>query len=161
MLLFLETLGLCLLFWLLCYLGTGTDEKNIKSYRSYPVKVQEMLKENEKLKGLIREASPIRVFASNVVLFSVIFFLAGLPLRRQELLGNFLNILIMGQVLNAFDYFIMDLLWFRHTRRTRFQGTEDDDALYHDPGNHLKAFLRGIPAFLTVAVIDGLVLTLI
>lgn len=160
MLLASETLGLCLVFWLLCYLGTGTDEKNVKSFRSYPEKVQNMLKADPKLSGRIREASPVSVFLSNVVTFSVILLILGLPLREQGFFPNFLNILIMGQTLNAFDFLIMDLLWFRNTRRTRFTGTEDQDWLYRDPSNHLAAFLRGIPAFLVVALIDGFILSL-
>ena len=155
-----ETLGLCLLFWLICYLGTGTDEKNMKSFGSYPDEVQKMLRENEKLRGLIHKSNPLAVFFSNVVLFSVILLAAGLPLRTQGFLPNFLNILIMGQGLNAFDFFVMDLLWFRRTKRTRFTGTEDQDDLYRDPKNHLAAFLRGIAAFAVVAVIDGFLLTL-
>lgn len=160
MLLIIETAGLCLLFWLLCYLGTGTDEKNIKSYRSYPDAVQSMLKADPKLKGMIRETSPAAVFFSNVLLFSVILFFFGLSVKKETFSGNFLNILILGQVLNAFDYFVMDLLWFRNTRRTRFQGTEKEDRLYRDPQNHRKAFLRGIGAFFLVALIDGGLLSL-
>lgn len=161
MLWFLLTFGLCLLFWLICYMGTGTDEKNMKSYGSYPTEVQKMLRENEKLKGLIRENSPIKVFLSNVILFSVILFFLGLPLREESIFLNFLHILAMGQTLNAFDFFIMDLLWFRHTKRTRFEGTKENDRLYRDPKNHFFAFLRGIPAFILVALIDGTILSLI
>lgn len=161
MLLFSETLGLCLLFWLLCWLSTGSDEKNIKSYRSYPDPVQKMLREKEALRGKIPKSSPLQVFFSNVILFSVILFLLGLPLVKPSFLENFLNILIMGQVLNAFDFFIMDLLWFRRSRRTRFEGTKERDDLYRDPKNHFAAFLRGIPAFIVTALIDGWILTLI
>ena len=153
-------IGLCLLFWLLCWLGTGTDEKNVKSYRSYPDAVQKKIRENPRLAPLVREASPGAVFLSNVLLFSVILLVLGLPIRQQGFFRTFLNILIMGQVLNAFDYFIMDRLWFRNTRRTRFSGTEDQKELYRDDSNHRAAFLRGIPAFLTVAVVDGLILML-
>ena len=161
MLLFFETLGLCLLFWLLCYVGTGSDEKNVKSFRSYPDPVQKMLQENKALRGRIPKGSPLQVFVSNVILFSLILFLLGIPLAKPSFLENFLNILIMGQVLNAFDFFIMDLLWFRRSRRTRFEGTKDRDDLYRDPKNHFAAFLRGIPAFLVTALIDGWILTLI
>ena len=159
MMLIAETVGLCILFWLLCYLGTGTDEKNIRSYRSYPDAVQKMLMENDKLKHKIRKPGAAAVFASNVVTFSVILLILGLPIRQQGFTANFLNILIMGQVLNAFDL-AMDLIWFRNTRRTRFEGTKDQADLYRDPKNHVAAFLRGIAAFLVVSLIDGFILTL-
>ena len=155
-----ETLGLCLFFWLMCYLGTGTDEKNVKSYRSYPEAVQKMLRENKQLSALIPKASPLQVFFSNAVLFTVVLLILGLPLR-QSLLSDFLHILAMGQMLNAFDFFIMDLIWFRHTKRTRFTGTKEDEKLYADPRNHFAAFLRGIPVFFLAALIDALLLNLI
>ena len=161
MLLFIETISLCLLFWLLCYLGTGTDEKNLKSFRSYPDAVQSMLKADPKLKDQIRVRSPWAVFFSNIITFTVILFLLGLTLREKTFFKNFLNILILGECLNAFDFFIMDLLWFRNSRRTRFEGTKDEKRLYRDPKNHFAAFLRGIPAFVIVAVIDGIILSLL
>ena len=159
MLLVLITLILCLLFFGICYLNTGSDEKNLKSFRSYPDAVQSMLKADEKLKGKIPQSSNGAVFASNVITFTAILFFAGLPLRQQTFFMNFLHILVIGETINAFDFFVMDLMWFRHTKRTRFRGTEDNDALYRDPSNHRKAFLRGIPAFLVAAVLDGLLLT--
>ena len=159
MLLTLEALILCLLFWLICCLGTGTEEKNVRSFPSNPDAVQSMLKAEDRLKGKITGTGPWAVFFSNVLIFSVIFLIFGLPLKSESLFGNFLNILILGGILNAFDSFVMDLLWFRNSRRTRFRGTEDNDELYRDPRNHRAAFLRGIGAFFAVAVIDGLILS--
>ena len=31
----IETVILCSAFYVLCFLGTGTDEKNLRNYRSY------------------------------------------------------------------------------------------------------------------------------
>ena len=30
----------CLFYWLMCFMGTGTDEKNLKGLRSYPEEVK-------------------------------------------------------------------------------------------------------------------------
>ena len=35
-------IGLCLLLWLICYLSTGNDLKNMFGYRSYPKEVQDI-----------------------------------------------------------------------------------------------------------------------
>lgn len=40
-------------FFLMCYLGTGTTEKNMKSFHSYPDKIQEKIRANDKLAVLI------------------------------------------------------------------------------------------------------------
>ena len=48
---------LCLIFFGLCFLGTGTDEKNLKNYMSYPDEVQEKIKNIEDYHGKFKEAS--------------------------------------------------------------------------------------------------------
>lgn len=39
MILVIEVIALCSIFFLICILGTGSDEKNLKSYSSYPDEV--------------------------------------------------------------------------------------------------------------------------
>lgn len=45
------------LFFLMCYLGTGTTEKNLKSFYSYPDNIQEKIRTNDKLSGMIPKKS--------------------------------------------------------------------------------------------------------
>lgn len=45
----LIVLAFCLLFWLGCYKNTGTDEKNLLGFRSYPDEIQNMIYRNENL----------------------------------------------------------------------------------------------------------------
>ena len=155
-----ELIVLCALFFLMCYLGTGSDEKNIKSYASYPDEIQEIVRTDPKLKGSIRNASPAVVFLSNVLLFGLLFFLLGLPIRSENALLNFSKLSILGQGLNLFDFLVIDLLWWRNSPRVRFTGTEDMAAVYRNPNKHAAAFIRGFLAFLIVAVADGFLLTL-
>ena len=63
------------------------------------------------------------------------------------------------QALNLFDFLVIDLLWWRHTKRVRFSGTEESPELYADPRKHFYAFLRGVLLFLAVALINGYLLT--
>ena len=158
--LLMELIILCALFFLICYAGTGTDEKNLKSFRSYPDGVQSMLKADPRLKDKIKVSSPAAVFLSGIVTYGLVLFLFGIPLRQPSFMGNFLNILLLGEGLNAFDFFVIDLMWFRNSRRTRFEGTKEESRLYRDPKNHFAAFLRAIPLFVITALIDGILLTL-
>ena len=65
--------GLCLLFWLICFLNTGNDKKNMLGFRSYPKAVQEAVKNDSTLSEFApKKASLIRVFMSNLILFTVI-----------------------------------------------------------------------------------------
>ena len=38
----LVVIGFCFLFWLICYANPGSDEKNMRGFRSYPKEVQEL-----------------------------------------------------------------------------------------------------------------------
>ena len=57
MILAIETTALCIVFFLLCFLGTGTDEKNLKNYSSYPDEVQNLINEIAKYRGRYKEHS--------------------------------------------------------------------------------------------------------
>ena len=39
-----EGMLLCSLFWAFCWLGTGSDEKNIRNFSTYPDEVQKIVK---------------------------------------------------------------------------------------------------------------------
>ena len=45
---------LCIIFWIVCYFGTGSDEKNIKNYSSYPNAVQKIISKDSQLNDKIR-----------------------------------------------------------------------------------------------------------
>ena len=160
MLLCLETIALCLVFWVLCWLGTGSDQKNLKSFSAYPDEIQRIVKADPILGLQVKTASPRVSFISNCVMFTILLFPLGLTVKGTGFWQNFTHVLILGQVLNAFDFFVIDLVWFRHSPRTRFSATKSRPDLYLDPKNHCASFLRGIPCFLLVALIDGILLSL-
>ena len=92
------------------------------------------------------------------ILFSVVFVLIGLLFPEEDFLGCFLYFLILGQGLNLFDLLVIDLLWWRNSKRTEIEGLDADRELYSDPGKHVDAFYRGILMFLCVAFISAVVL---
>ncbi len=49
--LLIESIVLCLIFFVICFLGTGNDEKNIKSFESYPDEIQSIIINNDRLKN--------------------------------------------------------------------------------------------------------------
>lgn len=156
-----ELVILCALFWGICYLNTGSDDKNIKSYASYPDEAQDMIKKNPALQAKIKTASPVVSFVSNILVFGIVLFIFGLFVKADGFRANFVNLSILGQCLNAFDFLAIDMLWWRNSKRIRFTGTEDRLDLYSNPKKHFISFLKGIAVFLIVAVIDGIILTVI
>ena len=120
MILAIETTALCIVFFLSCFLGTGTDEKNLKNYSSYPDEVQNLINEIAEYRGRYKEHSKAAVFLLNFLLFLFLFFILGLFIRDSSFLQNFVSLTIMGQSLNVFDFLVIDLLWWRNTKRIRF-----------------------------------------
>lgn len=156
--LYLEIIVICVLMSLICYLSTGNDNKNLNGLRSYPKEIQKIIK--EQYKDRIRDRTQIEIFMSNLVLFVVILFIFGFFIKEDSFMGNFFNILILGEVLNLYDLLIIDLLWWRNSKRIRFTQIPDKK-MYQDPSKHIGSFIRGIPMFLLVAIIDGAVLTIL
>ena len=68
---------------------------------------------------------------------------------------------MFGQILNLFDFLVIDILWWRNSSRVRFTGTENKPELYSNPKKHFLSFIKGCVMFLIVAIIDGLLLTVI
>lgn len=67
--LIIEIIILCTIFFALCFLGTGTDEKNLKSYASYPDEVQKRIREADEYLGKYHEANKLATWFAN---FSII-----------------------------------------------------------------------------------------
>ena len=55
MIIIIETVILCIAFFLICFWGTGTDNKNLKSYSSYPDEVQNRIKSIAEYQGKFKE----------------------------------------------------------------------------------------------------------
>lgn len=162
----LLTIILCFVFWGCCYLSTGGDKKNIRAYATYPDEVQAYVRNNPELKEQIKDAdllvspNPIRTFLANTILFLAVLFLLGIFVRTDSFTVNLLRLSVMGQGLNLFDYLVIDLLWWRSTKRIRFQGTENNPEIYWNPRKHTVSFMKGIVMLLLVALADGILLTL-
>lgn len=68
--------------------------------------------------------------------------------------------LALGEGLGLFDLAIIDLLWWRNTKRIRFSFLPEK-ALYQDPDKHIGSFLRGIPLFAATALLSVGIITML
>lgn len=147
------------LFFLMCYAGTGTVKKNMKSFYSYPDEIQVRIRRVDLLADMIpAPKTMMQSFVSNLILFSIIFIVIGALFPQKGFVWCFVYFIILGQGLNLFDLLVIDLLWWRNTPRTRIEGLDADQELYHDPSKHMNAFYRGILMFLCAAFIGAVVL---
>lgn len=154
-----ELLILCIVFFAICILATGTDEKNLKNYMSYPDEVQEKIKGIEDYKEKIKENSIFSIFIANFVIFSILFFILALKIRQTTFAKNFITLLFLGEGFNIFDLLVIDLLWWRNTKRIRLSKIPEK-SLYQNPKKHIQAFSRAFFMYFLIALIDGYILTL-
>lgn len=113
------------LYWGVCFLGTGTDRKNLIGLRSYPDEVQTRVQSDPQLGQAVPKAkSTAAILLSNLLLFTVVFSVLGLALKSVLGLNNYLSafwyFLAFGEGLGLFDLLVIDLLWWRSTKRIRF-----------------------------------------
>ena len=152
-----------LLYWGICFLCTGTDKKNLAGLRSYPDAVQSIVREQTG-DDAPKDKSIPAILLSNLVLFSVVFCVIGFAFRSILAFDGFLSafwyFLILGEGLGLFDLLVIDLLWWRNTRRIRFSFLQEK-AIYQDPSKHIGSFVRGIPLFAVIAALSALIVTLI
>lgn len=66
--------------------------------------------------------------------------------------------LAVGEGSGVFDLVIIDLLWWRSTKRIRFSFLPEK-ADYQNPDKHIGSFLRGILLFAVVALIAAIIVT--
>lgn len=84
-------INLYILFFIVCYLSTGTDQKNLGGFRSYPDEVQKRVYEDPVLGSLAPKKFSIPVtIASNLLMFAVIFSVIGITLKEVLQLSDFL-----------------------------------------------------------------------
>lgn len=157
-------IGLCLLFWLICFLNTGNDKKNMLGFRSYPKEVQEIVKNDSTLGKIApKKVSLVRVFMSNLILFTIIFVVVGFALKYtvgfDDFKDAFIYFLILGETLNLFDLVVIDLIWWRNNPGIRFS-CATDKKLYQNPSVHVESFIRAIFMYLIIAILVSLILNL-
>jgi hypothetical protein len=151
------------LYWGICFLCTGGDKKNLMGLRSYPKAVQARVREHLP-EAAPKEKSIPSILLGNLVLFTVVFSLIGLAFRNVLAFDGYLSafwyFLIFGEGLGLFDLVVIDLLWWRNTKRIRFSFIPEK-AAYQDPTMHIGSFVRGIPLFAVIAALCAPVMSLI
>lgn len=153
------------LYWGICFLGTGTDKKNLIGLRSYPEEVQSRVRSDPKLAKDVPKAKSIAVvLLSNLLLFTALFSVLGLVLKSVLNLDGYLSafwyFLAFGEGLGLFDLLVIDLLWWRNTKRIRFSFLPEKK-YYRNPKKHIESFLRGIPLFAVIAALTALIVTVL
>ena len=115
-------------------------------------------------KSAPKEKSIPSILLGNLLLFTVVFSVLGLIMKKSLELNDFLTaflfFLALSEGLGLFDLVVIDLLWWRNTKRIRFSFIPEKSA-YQDPQKHVESFLRGILLFALAAAIASAAVVLI
>ena len=107
---------------------------------------------------------PAQAKQMNLLLFTVVFSVLGLALKSVLGLNNYLSafwyFLAFGEGLGLFDLLVIDLLWWRSTKRIRFSFLPEKK-YYQDPKKHIESFLHGMPLFAAIAALTALIVTVL
>lgn len=159
------SIAFCFFYWFCCFLGTGTDRKNLAGLRSYPDTVQRAVREHPVFgKAAPQAKSNASILIGNLLLFTVVFSVLGFVLKNILELDGFWTafwfFLALGEGLGLFDLVVIDLIWWRSTKRIRFSFLPEKQC-YQNPSKHIGSFLRGIPLFAVVAVLAAGIVTMV
>ena len=128
--------------------------------RSYPINVQKIVR--EKMNNAPKAKSITNILISNILLFTIVFSIMGLLFKNiynfNNYLSAFIYFLLLGEGLGLVDLLIIDLLWWRNTKRIRFSFLTDKQ-YYQDSKMHIDSFIRGTPLF--IVVVSALITTII
>ena len=90
--------------------------------------------------------------------WGVCFLGTGTDKNLDGYLSAFWYFLAFSEGLGLFDLLVIDLLWWRNTKRTRFSFLPEKK-YYQNPKKHIESFWRGIPLFAAVAALSALIVT--
>ena len=157
MLFFMEAMVLCLLFTAMVAASVMKNPLNWIS--DYPPAIQKRAVELGLVpadKKRITPAELRRKAAGSllmvVILSLLIVYVNGAKTFRQGFLWSY----GLYAVVAWYDAFVVDILWFCHSRRVILPGTEDMADSYHDYWFHIRMSLLGMALGIPVCLLVGL-----
>jgi len=156
----IETIFLCVLFTI----GVLIMAKEpIKTLYNYPPKIQERVKSLDEYKDKIptNKNKIAAKLTASVVIIAVVSIIMRYVNGYTTFMDAFLNSFIIWTIVNFYDAFIIDCLWFCHDKKFVFKGTEDMVDEYHNYWFHIKGSLIGEIIGLIVCIIVGIIVSII
>jgi len=157
MIILIESIILCLLFTIMVYL---ISRDPIKTLYNYPPKIQERVKSLKEYKDKI----PTQNNKITAKLFACLLFIIILCLLLRYINGyttfidSFKYGFLLWTIVNLYDVIVLDIIWFCHSKRFIFKGTEDMIKEYHNYWFHIKGFFIGESLALIICFISSLII---
>ena len=156
----LESLAACALFTLFVFLMSRDP---VKTVFNYPPAIIERCKFLGLVDDSNRPCGPT-FYAKKIVALLIFGVLLGLLVKYVNGCTTFwcgaLTAYALWCIVDWFDAFVLDCLWFCHDKHFVIKGTEDMVKDYHDYWFHIKGGLIGMVLAIPAALIAGLIVIL-
>ena len=160
MILFIESIVLCIVFTIMVYV---MSKDPIKTLFNYPPKIQERVKSLEEYKNKIptkKNKVAAKICASIlflIIICLVLRFINGYTTFIKGFGYGFL----LWTIVNLYDAIVLDIIWFCHDKHFVFKGTEDMVKEYHNYWFHIKGFFIGETLALIICALAGIIIQFI
>lgn len=156
----IESIAACFAFTLFVFLMSRNP---IRQIFNYPPAIIERCKSLGLVDDSNRPGGPV-FYAKKVVAILCFGVLLGLLVRYVNGCTTFwsgaLTAYALWCVVNWFDAFVMDCLWFCHDEHFIIPGTEDMAADYHDYWFHIQGGFMGMALAIPAALMAGVIVIL-
>lgn len=156
MVILIECFILCLLFTVMVYIMSRNP---IATLYNYPPKIQERVKSIEEYRDKIPTTKKMIGVKMFVAIFIII--IVSLILRYINDYTNFSQAftgsLIIWTIVNIYDILVMDIIWFCHSPKFIFNGTEDILKEYKNYWFHIKEGIIGQFLGTIICILIGLI----
>ena len=157
MILLVESFIFCLIFTIIA--GGMTYLKPLSMINNYPPAIQEKVLKLGLITKEQKSKSTKTILKKIIALFLLVFIIAFVVRKFNDansLIEGFKYSYILWVIVNFWDAFIIDCLWFCHSKRVIIKGTEGmqeyKDYWFHIKGA-FKGCLYGVPACLLVGLL--------
>lgn len=157
MILFIESIILCVLFTIMVYV---VSREPIKTLYNYPPKIQERVKSLDEYKEKIPSTENkigAKIIASIVFLIIICIVLRYIN-GYTTFIDSFKYGFLLWTIVNLYDAIALDIIWFCHDKHFVFKGTEEMVEEYHNYWFHIKGFFIGEILALVICTLAGLII---
>ena len=157
MIIFIESIILCVLFTIMVYV---VSREPIKTLYNYPPKIQERVKSLDEYKEKIptQENKVVAKIIASILFLIIICIVLRYVNGYTTFIESFKYGFLLWTIVNLYDAIVLDIIWFCHDKHFVFKGTEDMVQEYHNYLFHIKGFFIGEILALVICTLAGLII---
>ena len=164
MILLLECIGLCLIFYMLIIISY--KKNTLSGVHNLPIEIQKSVQElpeynDIKPKSILstrkRIIKKIPALIVLLVIFAIFVYLAG----AKNFIEGFIYSFIIWFTIKIFVVFVIDILWYSNSPNYWIKGTEYLESEYKNYKFYISSIPRSLIAGFIVSIIIGIIISII